>query len=105
MADIYVNLGSQDVQYAMDKIDETLPQSPMPPAGVDQAQMLNANKSKRLLKVKVIDPEGDQPEPVEDAQKPGLNLPNNVVRFPGRARPETGSSEAGVQRPNAGVGP
>lgn len=101
MAEIYVNLASQDIHYAMDKVVETLPQSPMPPTGLDQTQMMHANKSKRLQKVKLIDPEGEKPEPAEDRVLPGRSLPSNVVQFPGRVRPATSLPNPEIQPPDA----
>ena len=105
MSEIYVNLAADDIHYAMDKVEATLPQSPMPPAGVDQAQMMGIKKVRRLQKVKLIDPERGGCEPAAGTVQPVLNPSSNVVQFPRRIRIATRLPDADIQRPDAAASP
>jgi integrase len=105
MADIYVNFGSQDVQEAMDAVGADTGLSPMPPAGADRTEMLNAKKAKRLAKVKVIDPEGEKAQVPEVPQETQASPASNVVQFRPRALPATGLPGRAAPVPDAGGAP
>lgn len=79
---VYVNLASQDIIEAMDRLS-ALPATPLPPAGTDWASMQGQNKARRLNRKTEQEPT----PPTEAAPTPEVpmrTLPANVISFAAR---------------------
>ncbi len=93
-----------DIHDAMDKIEASQPQAPLPPAGQDRTVMMNFKKGKRLLKFKLVDPEGTKSPPAQDAAPVEEELPANVVLLRPHA-PVRSPSASEPQEPSAARAP
>lgn len=82
-ATVYVNLASQDIIEAMDRLS-ALPATPLPPAGTDWASMQGQNKARRLNSKTEQAPA--QPSEAAPAvhEVPVRTLPANVISFAAR---------------------
>lgn len=89
MADIYVNLGSGDVQAALDNLHRPGPLLPMPPAMGDRVACVSRNKVRRLKRVTAYDPSGvNPPVPLAGLAEEQLSSAE-IIEFPESARLST----------------